>query len=200
MFQNANNLYIWIPVIAIISLAISWLYYFWRKDQNTFSKPIKFLLFSLRALALFVIGILLLGLIFPRKQTRTEPANIFFLIDQSSSMLNYADSATVKSNIPMFIEAAKQKLDGLYLTRFIHFSSAIHPDDTLLFDGASSNLALGFSHIRDLFINNNLGAIVLLSDGNFNEGLNPKYEAEKIKFTPVYTLAVGDTITKRDDF
>jgi hypothetical protein len=70
MFQNANNLYIWIPVIAIISLAISWLYYFWRKDQNTFSKPIKFLLFSLRALALFVIGILLLGLIFPRKQTR----------------------------------------------------------------------------------------------------------------------------------
>lgn len=198
MFQNAGNAFIWIPIIAILSVAISWLYYFWRKDQNTFSKPIKLLLFSLRALALFVIGILLLGLIFPRKQTRTEPANIFFLIDQSSSMLNYADSATVKSNIPMFIEAAKQKLDGKYLTRFIHFSSAIHPDDTLRFDGASSNLALGFSHIRDLFINNNLGAIVLLSDGNFNEGLNPKYEAEKIKFTPVYTLAVGDTITKRD--
>lgn len=198
MFQNAGNAFIWIPIIAILSVAISWLYYFWRKDQNTFSKPIKLLLFALRALALFVIGILLLGLIFPRKQTRTEPANIFFLIDQSSSMLNYADSATVKSNIPMFIEAAKQKLDGKYLTRFIHFSSAIHPDDTLRFDGASSNLALGFSHIRDLFINNNLGAIVLLSDGNFNEGLNPKYEAEKIKFTPVYTLAVGDTITKRD--
>jgi hypothetical protein len=198
MFQNATNLFFWIPVIAILSLAISWLYYFWRKDQNTYSTSIKWLLFALRSAALFVIGILLLGLIFPRKQTRTEPANIFFLIDQSSSMLNYADSTQVKQEIPKFIDAAKEKLDSKYVTRFVHFSSIIHKDDTLRFDGASSNLAQGFSHIRDLFINSNLGAIVLLSDGNFNEGLHPKYEAEKIKFTPVYTLAVGDTITKRD--
>jgi hypothetical protein len=198
MFQNAGNAIIWIPIIAILSLAVSWLFYFWRKDQNTFSKPIKWVLFGLRALALFVIGILLLGLIFPRKQTRTEPANIFFLIDQSSSMLNYADSAQVKQEIPKFIDATKEKLASKYATRFVHFSSSIHKDDTLRFDGASSNLAQGFSHIRDLFINSNLGAIILVSDGNFNEGLNPKYEAEKIKFTPVYTLAVGDTITKRD--
>ncbi len=198
MFQNAGNAIIWIPIIAVLSLAISWLFYFWRKDQNTFSKPIKWVLFGLRALALFVIGILLLGLIFPRKQNRTEPANIFFLIDQSSSMLNYADSANVKQVLPEFISKAQEKLSGKYLIRFIHFSNEVHSDDTLRFDGISSNLSLGFSHIRDLYINNNLGAIILVSDGNFNEGIHPKYEAEKIKFTPVYTLAVGDTITKRD--
>ncbi len=188
----------WFVLIAFLALGLSFAYYFWRDKQSVYSKKVKLLLFALRAAALFVLGVLLLGLIFPKKSTRTEPANVFVLVDQSSSMLNYTDSAFVKKEIPAFLEQAQKQLASKYVLRFLHFSSDIHTDDTLRFDGAASNLSLGFTQIRDLYINNNLGAIVLVSDGNFNMGVNPIYEAEKIKFTPVYTLAAGDTITKRD--
>lgn len=188
----------WFILIAILALGMSFAYYFWRDNQRVYSKKIKTLLFAFRAAALFLLGVLLLGLIFPKKTTRIEPANVFVLVDQSSSMLNYLDSATVKKEIPAFINQAQKQLSSKYILRFLHFSSDIHADDTLRFDGVASNLSLGFTQIRDLYINNNIGAIVLLSDGNFNMGVNPIYEAEKIKFTPVYTLAVGDTITKRD--
>lgn len=198
MFQNVGFSMFSLLLVAVMALAFAWLYYFWKKDQNSFSIPVKWTLFSLRAVGLFVIGILLLGLIFPQKSKRTEPANIFFLVDQSSSMLNYSDSVSVKKVLPEILAAAKDKLASKFLTRFFFFSNEIHANDSLGFDGSSTNLASGFAHIRDLFINNNLGAIVLISDGNYNEGIHPRYEAEKIKFTPIYTLGVGDTLTKRD--
>ena len=198
MFQNAGFSIFSILLIATLALVLAWLYYFWRKDQNTFSKPVKWILFSLRSSGLFLIGLLLLGLIFPKKSNRTEPANVFFLIDQSSSMLNFSDSAKVKKILPEIIESAKNRFSEKFLTRFIYFSNEVKSDDSLAFDGASTNLATGFGHIRDLYINNNLGAIVIISDGNYNEGIHPRYEAEKIKFTPIYTLGIGDTLTKRD--
>lgn len=198
MFQNTGFSMFWIVVIALLAATISWFYYFWRKDQNSFNPPIKWTLFGLRGLVLFLIGLLLLGLIFPRKTKRTEPANIFFLLDQSSSMLNYSDSNEVKKSLPEFLSNAEQRFSGKYLTRLIPFSNEISVSDSLKFDGSATNIASGFAHIRDLYINNNIGAVVLISDGNYNEGIHPRYEAEKLKFTPVYTLAVGDTITKRD--
>lgn len=198
MFLIANVSVFWILLLALLASGFSWLYYFWRKDQNTFSTPIKWVLFTCRGLGLFLIGLLLLGLIFPQKSKRTEPANVFFLIDQSSSMLNYSDSAEVKSIVPNFLQEAEKRFSQTFLLRVISFSNEVHTKDSLDFDGRSTNLASGFSHIRDLYINNNVGAIVLVSDGNYNEGIHPRYEAEKIKFTPIYTLAVGDTITKRD--
>src|SRR5206468_3287773 len=43
----------------------------------------------------------------------------------------------------------------------------------------------------------NLGAIILASDGVFNEGSNPIYSNAE-KTVPVYTIGLGDTAVKRD--
>jgi hypothetical protein len=198
MFQNSGVFAFWLVTIIALALTLSWFYYFWRKDQNIFTTSVKWSLFGLRALVLAIIGLLMLGLVFPKKSKRTELANLFFLIDQSKSMLNYSDSAQVRNLVPKIIESARDRFSGKFLTRFIHFSDEVLPSDSLRFDGASTNLGSGFAHIRDLYVNNNIGAIVLISDGNYNEGVHPRYESEKIKFTPVYSVAVGDTLTKRD--
>ena len=100
--------------------------------------------------------------------------------------------------MPEIVASFEKQLQGKFLTRFFTFSSEVEALDTLRYDGTSSNLAACFSYIRDLYLNNNIGAIVIVSDGNYNEGINPRYEAEKIKFTPVYSLGLGDTLTKRD--
>jgi hypothetical protein len=42
-----------------------------------------------------------------------------------------------------------------------------------------------------------LGAVVLASDGIYNEGSNPSYNNAKLT-APVYTIALGDTVPKKD--
>jgi hypothetical protein len=51
--------------------------------------------------------------------------------------------------------------------------------------------------VYDLYSNQNLGAVVLASDGIYNEGSNPVYTAAKIA-APIYTIALGDTTKKKD--
>lgn len=53
------------------------------------------------------------------------------------------------------------------------------------------------NRLNDELLNRNVGAIIIASDGIFNRGGNPLYELNKIK-APVYTIALGDTIPKRD--
>ncbi len=51
--------------------------------------------------------------------------------------------------------------------------------------------------IKDEYANRNVGAIVLATDGIFNHGGNPLYSINQIN-APVYTIALGDSIPKRD--
>ena len=47
------------------------------------------------------------------------------------------------------------------------------------------------------FVNQNIGALVLATDGLYNQGTDPQYEAKNFK-TNIYTIALGDTVPKRD--
>jgi hypothetical protein len=76
--------------------------------------------------------------------------------------------------------------------------SEVNELDTLSFREKSSNLSEGFKHIKNRFFNRNIGAIILISDGNYNQGVHPMYEAERIELTPIFSLGVGDTTVKRD--
>ena len=53
------------------------------------------------------------------------------------------------------------------------------------------------TNIYDLYSNQNLGAVVMATDGIYNEGSSPLYAAAKLN-APVYTIALGDTTPKRD--
>src|SRR5690606_23475786 len=70
--------------------------------------------------------------------------------------------------------------------------------DSLTFNDETTDLSAGFKSVKDRFFNRNIGAIVLVSDGNYNQSVHPMYEAERIELTPVFSLAVGDTSPKRD--
>jgi hypothetical protein len=51
--------------------------------------------------------------------------------------------------------------------------------------------------IEDQFSNRNIGALIIGTDGIYNQGPNPEYEARNLK-SSIYAVALGDTIAKRD--
>jgi hypothetical protein len=187
----------WLIPIVLVAAGITYFHY---QNKGWFAevKPnFQWLLRILRFSSLALIGILLLGLIIQSLNYREEKPVFIALVDNSSSMLNYKDSGSVRKNTTDFLAKLKVK----YAERFELVTLTVGTEvdtENPKFQENSSALELGFEKINVDYYNRNIGGIAFISDGNYNVGANPSYAAEKISLTPVFTLAVGDTTPKKD--
>jgi hypothetical protein len=157
-------------------------------------------LVALRSSVLFILGVLLIGLIFEAVDYRVEKPLIITLTDNSSSLLNYKDSAKVKSQVDALRTQLKTELGEEYEWMEMTVGNTLKFGGAVNFKESVSNLSSAFEKINSEYFNRNIGAIVFVSDGKFNAGNNPVYAAERIDLTPVFTVGVGDTVKKRDQF
>ena len=196
-----SDISIWwlIPWLGV-SLFLSFYLYKNEKWFSELNKSWQFTLKGLRAFGLFLIGVLLIGLLFEAVDFRIEKPIFITLVDNSSSMKNYKDSAKVKSTIENFNSQLKEKYGDRF--DFVNYTSGseVVENGVVNFKQSTSNLVEGFEVIRSTYYNRNIGGIAFFSDGNFNTGSSPIYSAEKINLTPIFTVGVGDTIPKKDQY
>jgi hypothetical protein len=187
----------WIAPIFLLSGLISYLFY--KKEVWLNAKSIKlwYTLFSLRTLSLSLIGCLLLGLLFEQSHFETEQPIILTLIDRSSSMNNYKESKRLEEQIKAYQSSLKEKLGERFELHTWNFGNNLAVANKG-FTAAQTNMELPFEQAANQFLNRNLGAVVLISDGNYNIGGHPMYSAENLPLTAVYSLSVGDTNLKKD--
>jgi len=187
----------WIFPLALTALSISVLYYKGQKQMTDIESWKKYVLISLRSLALFLLGILLFGLIIEQKETKTEKPVFITVTDNSESMLNYSDSNSIRPKINEFQQELKNRFKDKFEFQDYLIGSEVS-EGKYSFSETESNLDKGFDYLYNQYYNRNIGGICFISDGNFNVGKNPVYSAEKISLTPVFSVGVGDTILKRD--
>ncbi|NDE04584.1 MAG: hypothetical protein EB003_08055 [Flavobacteriia bacterium] len=187
----------WIFPIFLVSGLISYLFYQKEAWLSTKSKQLRIILFSLRTLSLALIACLLLGLLFEQTQFDTEKPIVLTLIDRSSSMNNYKESPLIAKRIAAYQTKLQEKLAGRFELQTWDFGKNLQPPKQGFTD-RQTNMELPFEQAANQFINRNLGAVVLISDGNYNVGGHPMYSAENLPLTAVYSLAVGDTALKKD--
>ncbi len=191
---------LWLIPWAVISVFLAIWFYSNSNWMKELSKKWQILFKSLRTGILFIIGILLIGLIFEVVDFRIEKPIIITLVDKSSSLKNYKDSSQVAPMIDALQKSLSEDLGDSYEMIEMTVGSAVQYGKKDLFTDALSNLSAGFEKINVDYYNRNVGGIIFVSDGNFNTGNNPVYAAEKINLTPVFTLGVGDTVQKRDHY
>ncbi len=155
---------------------------------------------SLRASGLFLLGVLFIGILFEAISIRVEKPVFITMVDNSSSMKNYKDSATVKSKIESFNNKLIERFGDKFELHTITVGSEVKSPGKIDFNESTSALSEGFESIHSNFYSRNIGGIAFISDGNFNKGSNPLYSAEKIDLTPVFTVGVGDTTPKKDQY
>ena len=177
--------------------------FFLYKNEPWFQeikKSWRYCLKALRFSSIFLIGILLIGLLFEAISYRIEKPYFITLVDNSSSMLNYKDSSVIKSKIESFQASMKETYGDKF--DFIQYTvgSKVIENGKIDFKESNSALSDGFESIYSNFYNRNIGGIAFFSDGNFNKGVNPIYSADKINLTPIFTIGVGDTIPKKDQY
>jgi hypothetical protein len=189
----------WLVPAGLLSLALTYFYYRNVSWMNELSSWKKYLIKSLRFSSLFLMAILLLGIVFEATHFRDEKPIFITLVDNSSSMKNYKDSASIDKTLAKYRKELKER----YADQFELIEWTIGSEQgtkPIQFNEKSTNLEKGFEAINAQFYNRNIGGIALISDGNYNVGSNPSYAAEKLNLTPVFTLSVGDTTPKRDHY
>lgn len=187
----------WLIPWAIICVLVAFWYYRKQKGLEDISTWMKRGLIVLRSSALFLIGVLLIGLLLESIEHRSEKPVFITLVDNSTSVLNYKDSAEVKKRISDF----NKKLEERFEDKFDIVQFSVGSDfstEKPTFTDHFSDLNKGFEQLFTQYYNQNIGGICFISDGNFNKGSDPRYAAEKIALTPIFTVGMGDTIRKRD--
>lgn len=189
-------LLIWLPISIAISI---WLY---RPNKDwllEISSWKRYLMLSLRALSLFLIGVLLLGILLETLDLRKEKPIIVTLIDDSASMLNYSDSAEVKSDFTPFLARLSAELPELDFQFKLLSNNKLSLDtEEVEFDYSKSNIYNFIDDAYNQYYGRNVGGYLLLSDGNYNVGNNPLSLQNKLLKNPVFSVGIGDTVRKKD--
>jgi hypothetical protein len=190
--------FFWLLPVLGLSILIS--FFLYPKRLSNYSKPVLNSLRLLRLISVFLIGLLILNFLVESKDYREEKPTIITLVDESSSMLNYKDSNLIKPTISSFIEKLKNKYASKYNFKLYSIGDIAKVDTFITFNEPASNLSEGFNLIHENFYNKNIGSVIFISDGNYNLGSDPTYSSSKILHTPIFTVGVGDTLLKKDQY
>ncbi|MBX2816066.1 MAG: hypothetical protein KTR24_08715 [Saprospiraceae bacterium] len=196
-----NNIDIQYPapfilLCAALGLAVAVILYFRNARLNEKAPLAVWGLAFLRFLAVTLLALLLLSPVLKEKSQELERPIVVAAMDQSGSVLMEMDSNRLRS----FESAWEQSLSDLadkYDVISLSFGEEVRPFAGFEYGDQSSNLSAVLEHVGDLYGDQNLGAILLASDGIYNEGKDPRY-AEYSITAPVFTLALGDTTPDRD--
>jgi len=159
-------------------------------------------MFLFRGFAIALIAFLLLAPMLRLTIKQIEKPMIVVGFDNTESIISTPDSIFYTTTFIKEYNNFIRHLQKNY--EVIHYAigtdvQLVQNHTSLNYGEKSTNLAALFDEINNYYTNRNIGAIVLLTDGIFNEGANPLYLAEKQK-APVYTVGMGNPEVQPDLF
>lgn len=186
----------WVLLIVAVAAGLSYILYYAKLRNENLSNFQRIALLFLRFLALFIIGILLLKPFFKRNKADIQKPLIVFAVDNSTSMVLGKDSLYLKDSLSHNINELKAKFASSANFKTLSFGDSI-TDNPAEFKDVETNFERLFNEFNSTYFNQNIGALVIVSDGICNAGIAPKYSAQNLSF-PVYTIPVGDTVPNSD--
>lgn len=193
---------LWFALLCVLLGAIFSVALYFRNNNTDFDRKAKIVMSVLRGVSIALIAFLLLAPMLKLNVKETEQPVLIVAIDNSESMVATPDSAFYRADFQEKINKLVQSFSDKYdVKTYLLDESATATNSkeqlSVPFDGKMTNLSSLFTDVENVYANQNVGAMVLVSDGIYNTGSNPQYQAERLKF-PVYTVLAGDTTVQTD--
>ncbi len=153
----------------------------------------------LRFFTVATIVFLLLKPLIKKIEENAKTPIIALMIDNSKSMASKSIAAR-QGALPTVIQPLYEQLAQSYQVDLYQIDQdirQIEAIDSMKIDGSITNLSHAVEYISEIYEGENLGAVLLISDGIYNEGKNPLY-AQYTRKSPIYTIAWGDTTRRKD--
>ncbi len=181
---------------ALLGLGYALLLYYRENAFREQAPQLHRILGVVRWVVVTVIAALLLSPLLRRTQTQTQKPVVVLAQDQSESVgaeLQGAALAQYKADW----ERLREALSDDYEVHEFAFGDEVREGVTFAFTDKVSNLSRLMQEVYDRFGAQNLGAIVMATDGIYNQGSSPLYAGVPIA-APVFTVALGDTTLRKD--
>jgi len=187
---------LWIVPIVLLGAALATLLYRLFPGNKDYPKAGRYALAVLRATVLIILGLLLLSPFIKSTLQDIKKPMILIARDNSESIPATMDSLQIKDYLEK-LEDLEKKLKENYEVENITFSNKAESGKSISLDGKTTNIASVFEYAYNNLGADNLSAIILASDGIYNDGADPAFELQKIK-VPVYSILLGDTTVRKD--
>jgi hypothetical protein len=194
----------WLTILCLALAACYAAGLYFRDTKNEFPGYLKLILAFARFITIFLISFLLLAPFIRSIAKEKEKPVIIIAVDNSQSLLLTKDSAYYNSEIPSEIDALAGKLEERGEVRRYIFGDRMEQTDaqkkfegSLDFKEKTTDIANLLAELGNIYANMNVGALIIASDGIYNAGKNPVYQAKNSPY-PIYTVAFGDTSIRMD--
>ena len=195
-FELFTELPKWFILLCILlgALYSGGLYF---RNRRVNSRVFLYLLSFLRFASATFLAILLLNPLLKYLDRDIQKPQVILAIDNSSSMVQSRDSASVRDNLPKveigLEEGLKEKFDVIR----VQIGDRLNLNSDVDFSQKRSDLESVIAQRDNLFSGSRGRGIILLSDGIYNSGKHPGYAALKSD-VPIHTIGFGDTTVRRD--
>ncbi len=191
----------WLLILAII-VGFGFAYYTYRRTVPPVSGAKRTILMTLRTLALALLLFALFEPVLTIISGKQEPPKVAVLLDKSESV---AATDALGDRKKLYDEAIeKSGIKGLDEDerKFILFDGDISTvkkieNDSLKFNGQLTDISNAIKWTSRNLEEENIRAALMITDGAFNTGNNPVYEAD-IFGKPIYTIGIGDSTEPKD--
>lgn len=190
---------LWFTVFCI-ALGLLYAFVLYRNDRQ-FEELKRWkirLMATLRFIVVTIIAFLLLSPLIKTVSRTIEQPVVLFVQDNSESILIHEDTTNGRfKNYPQAIRDFLDKFSSNYELETYSFGDHIQKGLPFSFSDKETDFSALFSEIKSKYTNRNVGALIVASDGIYNQGVNPLYPASELDY-PVYTIGLGDTSRRRD--
>ncbi len=178
--------------LAIGLLVAGFLYY--RTPEFQERKPwVRYVLALLRTVVTTLLAILLLSPLIKREETELRKPVIVIAQDASSSLAQLEDGEQLIQDLDQLRSDLSRDFD----VQVYAFGQSVRPGFDSTFTDQETDLEAVLTYVRDVLWQENLGGIILATDGLYNTGANPRY-SRNVAATPVFPIALGDPTPMRD--
>jgi hypothetical protein len=188
----------WALACLALGLLYAWLLY---RQPVSLNNAFRYGLFALRALVITIIAFLLLGPLIKSVTQQPQKPLVLILQDNSESIKLFdpifKKVSPTGGDLEGALDSIKTALGDNYEVHEFNFDRTLHDALSNKFNGKQTNISAALKALDDRYVNQNIGAVILATDGLYNQGSDPQYEAKNFKST-IYTIALGDTTPKRD--
>ncbi|HRZ43080.1 MAG TPA: VWA domain-containing protein [Bacteroidales bacterium] len=189
---------IWFVLLCVLAGAVVSLLLYFRNPDQALDRKLRILLGIIRFFAYSVMAFLLLTPLVKNFVRDREPPLVVLAVDNSSSMLiNSRDSAADAAFLKQVTDNISGALEDRYTVEKVTFGETVRDTVPVTFGEKETDMASVLSMVETRHAGRNRGAVIILSDGIYNKGLNPTSLLSRLP-VPVYTATWGDTAIRRD--
>lgn len=184
----------WLFIIIALVIAAGAGYYMYRIDSKR-AVPYPWVTAVLRGLVILLTFLLIIAPDITITKNETKKPVVLLLQDNSRSVAEAVKTDT--ADFRKQYESLASKLGDKYRVVKWAFGNDAYTDSLYTYNENTTDITAALTKAQEYYSGQNIGAIVLASDGLFNQGVNPAFQNISLPAS-IYTIGLGDSTLQKD--